>query len=73
MALRLLKSAKDRIDHDIAKVAGFLAEAGHIDSSSDDGDDPDAENVFAGFELMKVGMEDQLEEEDDKEEPEEDD
>jgi hypothetical protein len=54
-----LKSVKHRIDHDIAKLAGFLTESGHIDSSSEDRDDADAENVFAGFELMKVGKEDE--------------
>ncbi|KAJ5502603.1 hypothetical protein N7463_005477 [Penicillium fimorum] len=56
-ALRSLKSAKDRIDHDIAKVSGFLTETGHINSSSDDGEDSGSENVFAGFKLMKVGTE----------------
>lgn len=46
------------MDHDIAKVAVFLAETGHIDSSSDDREDSDAENVFTRFELMKVETED---------------
>ncbi|KAJ5484349.1 hypothetical protein N7453_012303 [Penicillium expansum] len=72
VALRSLKSARDRIDHDIAKVAGFLTETGHIDSSSDDGEESGAENVFAGFKLMKMGTEEEQEEEENEEENEED-
>ncbi|OQE25634.1 hypothetical protein PENFLA_c008G05266 [Penicillium flavigenum] len=67
VALRSLKCAKHRIDHDIAKLAAFLTESGHMDSSSEDGDDADPENVFAVFELMKVGKEDELEDEEEGE------
>lgn len=70
VALRSLKSVKHRIDHDIAKLAGFLTKSGHIDSSSEGGDDSDAENVFAGFELMKVRVEDELQDEKEDEEDE---
>ncbi|KAJ5372960.1 hypothetical protein N7517_004966 [Penicillium concentricum] len=75
VALRSLKSVKDRIDHDIAKVAGFLTETGHMDSS-DDEDDSGAENVFSGFKLIKVGTEAEWEkgdEEEDEEDEQDDD